>query len=146
MQVKSAGIGMNMVGQFRVVKVNASVNQGNHDPWVAVGITPGGLDVDQVEAILFAPLVIRIIRQDVRVGGSGGDGTIIGSQNSAVPTATAASVVVPCWPAIELSTKPISPVETWPATSGAASVAVRRISLRKRADTGAVALRYGGPS
>ncbi len=59
-------------------------------------------------------------------------GTIIGSQNSAVPTATAASVVVPWWPAITLSTKPISPVDRWPATSGPDSHAVVRTSLDRR--------------
>ena len=59
-------------------------------------------------------------------------GTIIGSHNSAVPTVTAASVAVAWWPAITLSTKPIRPVETWPSTSGSASVAVARTSWPKR--------------
>src|SRR5690606_223137 len=60
-------------------------------------------------------------------------GTIIGSQNIAVPTATAASVLVPWRPAMTLSTKPIRPVAKWPATSGAARTAVARTSRRKRA-------------
>ena len=64
-------------------------------------------------------------------------GTIIGSQNSAVPTATAASVSVPWWPAITLSTKPISPVDRWPNTSGAASTPVRRTSAPRRGGVGA---------
>src|SRR5690606_26889504 len=71
-------------------------------------------------------------------------GTIIGSQNMAVPTATPASVLVPWRPAMTLSTKPISPVARWPATSGAASTAVVRTSLRKRGgggDAGMVAAR-----
>ena len=59
-------------------------------------------------------------------------GTSNGSQNSAVPTDTAASVAVPWWPAMTASTRPISPVETWPATSGAASRALLRSSSRKR--------------
>ena len=60
-------------------------------------------------------------------------GIMIGSQNIAVPTDTAASVAVPWRPAITLSTRPIRPVATWPATSGAASTAVVRTSLRKGA-------------
>ena len=59
-------------------------------------------------------------------------GIIIGSQNSAVPIDTAASVAVLWWPAMTLSTKPIRPEATWPATSGAASTAVVRTSLAKR--------------
>lgn len=39
-------------------------------------------------------------------------GTSIGSHNNEVPMVTAASVAVPWWPAITLSTKPIRPVET----------------------------------
>src|SRR5690606_20577440 len=58
-------------------------------------------------------------------------GTIIGSQNSAVPTATAARVSVPWWPAMALSTKPIRPVDRCPATSGAARIAVVRTSRPK---------------
>src|SRR5690606_15565708 len=60
-------------------------------------------------------------------------GTSITSQNRAVPTATPARVLVPWRPAITLSTKPISPVARWPATSGAASAAVERTSPRRRA-------------
>ena len=45
-------------------------------------------------------------------------GTVIGSQNSAVPIDTAASVSVPWWPAIALSTKPINPLDRWPSDSG----------------------------
>ena len=59
-------------------------------------------------------------------------GTIIGSHSKAVPMVTAAKVCVPWWPAMTLSTKPIKPVETWPSTSGKASVAVARTSLPKR--------------
>src|SRR4249919_128279 len=68
-------------------------------------------------------------------------GTIIGSQNNAVPTATAASVRVPWWPAITLSTKPIRPVDRWPSTSGAASVALVRSSRAKRGGVGGEAMR-----
>src|SRR5690606_29989602 len=57
-----------------------------------------------------------------------------GSQNNAVPTETAASVAVPWWPAITLSTKPISPVERWPSTSGPARIPVRRTSVERRGD------------
>src|SRR5690606_38837572 len=66
-------------------------------------------------------------------------GTIIGSQNSAVPTDTAASVAVPWWPAMTASTKPINPVATWPSTSGPASTPVRRTSCDRRADGKAAA-------
>ena len=59
-------------------------------------------------------------------------GTIIGSHSSAVPTVTEASVRVPWWPAMTLSTKLIRPVDTWPSTSGRASVAVARSSRPKR--------------
>ena len=59
-------------------------------------------------------------------------GTIIGSQNSAVPTATAARVVVPWWPATTASTKPTNPCDRCPAASGAAKRALRRTSSAKR--------------
>src|SRR5690606_9343791 len=71
-------------------------------------------------------------------------GTIIGSQNMAVPTATPASVLVPWRPAITLSTKPIRPVARWPATSGAASTAVVRTSPRKRAGGAGGDMEAGG--
>ena len=57
-------------------------------------------------------------------------GIIIGNQNIAVPTDTAASVPVPWRPATRLSTKPIMPVAKWPAASGAARRAVRASSWR----------------
>ena len=57
-------------------------------------------------------------------------GIIIGSQNIAVPTDTAASVAVPWRPATRLSTSPIIPVATCPAASGAARRAVRASSWR----------------
>ncbi|MCW0417830.1 hypothetical protein NB689_003584 [Xanthomonas sacchari] len=62
-------------------------------------------------------------------------GIIIGSHSSAVPTVTEASVRVPWWPAITLSTKLIRPVETCPRTSGRASCAVVR-SSRPRTEAG----------
>lgn len=58
-------------------------------------------------------------------------GTSIGSHNSEVPMVTAASVAVPWWPAMTLSTNPIRPVETWPSTSGNASRPVVRTSEAK---------------
>ena len=59
-------------------------------------------------------------------------GSSSGSQNSAVPIDTAASVAVPWRPAITASTRPISPVETCPAISGAARRALLRNSSPKR--------------
>lgn len=59
-------------------------------------------------------------------------GTSIGSHSSEVPMVTAASVAVPWWPAMTLSTNPIRPVETWPSTSGNASRPVVRTSAAKR--------------
>ena len=59
-------------------------------------------------------------------------GSIIGNQNSAVPTATAARVAVPWWPATTASTKPTSPCDRCPAANGAARRAVRATSSRKR--------------
>src|SRR5690606_18914516 len=59
-------------------------------------------------------------------------GTIIGSHSSAVPTVTEARVWVPWRPAMTLSTKPISPVDTWPSTSGRARVTVASSSWPKR--------------
>src|SRR5690606_39244399 len=59
-------------------------------------------------------------------------GTIIGSHSRAVPTVTEARVWVPWRPAMTLSTKPIRPVDTWPSTSGRASVAVASSSWPKR--------------
>jgi len=59
-------------------------------------------------------------------------GSIIGSQNSAVPTATAASVVVPWRPATTVSTNATSPCDRWPAANGAARRALWRTSSAKR--------------
>ena len=116
-------IGANASGSSDIsANSNAPSNAASHSAWRNSGAisprrpAPSSCDTDGGNAIS-TPI-----------------GAIIGSQNSAAPTATEASVWVPWWPATTVSTKPTNPCDRCPAASGAARRAVRSTSSRKRGE------------